>query len=248
MLKLNNMEYKLEILKELILLGAKHYPNITDPSESDILLNIGVAPTTTHIEKLSLMGLVKDASPLFGKNGGMWIGYSLSEEGFNSANNETLFNNYISELQQKPTNEISNSVRDLIVLSKESNINLNYKDDFIKTLEEIAICFDNECYIATISLSGKILETTLTEILQRNNIEIGERDMLGKLIRKIKDNKVNEYIDPALTEIAKVISYSRNSAIHHNEKIPIPSREQAIMVVFAMKDVVQRNLIRNDAD
>ncbi len=71
--------------------------------------------------------------------------------------------------------------------------------------------------------------------------------MLGKLIKLTKDNKVKEYLDPALSEIARVISYSRNSAIHHNEKIPIPSREQTIMVIFAMKDVVQRNLTRSNA-
>jgi hypothetical protein len=236
------MEYKLEILKKIIELGAKYYPEITDPSKSEFLISVGVAPVTAHIEKLSLMGLIKDASPVFGENGGMWIGYSLSDEGYKSANDENLFQNYISKLQEKPTNEISNSVRELIALAKEKEINTNYKDDFITTLNEIAICFDNECYIATIALSGKILEVTLTEILRRNNINIGEKLMLGMLIRKIKERNILEYIDPALPEIAKVISYSRNGAIHYNEKIPIPSREQAIMVIFAMKDVVQRNL------
>ena len=242
------MEYKLEILQEIIKLGEKFYPKITDPSESKFLLEIGVAPVTAHIEKLSLMGLVKDASPIFGKNGGMWIGYSLSDKGYECANNEEIFNEYISKLKEKPTNEISNSVRTLIELSKNSNINPNYKDDFIATLNEIAICFDNECYIATISLCGKILEITLTEIIKRNNIIVGERVMLGQLIKKIKENQIDEYLDPALPEISKVISYSRNSAIHYNEKIPIPSREQAIMVIFAMKDVVQRNISKNASD
>jgi len=241
------MEYKLEILKEIIKLGTKSYPKITDPSESELLLKVGVAPVTAHIEKLSLMGLIKDASPIFGKEGGMWIGFSLTDEGYECANDKEKFNEHISKLTEKPTNEISNSVRSLIDLSKNSNINPNYKDDFIATLNEIATCFDNECYIATISLSGKILEITLTEIIRRNNIEIGDRVMLGQLIRKIKDSEINEYLDPALPEISKVISYSRNSAIHYNEKIPIPSREQAIMVIFAMKDIVQRNLSKNNA-
>ncbi|GEM_PF-1440391 len=239
------MEYKLEILQEIIKLGANYYPKMTDPSESEILLEIGVAPVTAHIEKLSLMGLVKDASPIFGKKGGMWIGYSLSDKGYECAQDEKIFNEYISKLKEKPTNEISNSVRNLIELSKTSNTNPNYKDDFIATLNEIAICFDNECYIATISLCGKILEFALMEIVKRNNIEIREKAMLGQLINKIRESNINEYLDPALPEISKVISYSRNSAIHYDEKIPIPSREQCIMVIFAMKDVVQRNITNN---
>ncbi len=239
------MEYKLEILKSIVELGSSTYPNIADPSESEILKSSGVASVTSHIEKLSLMGLVQDAQPLFGKNGGMWIGYSLSEQGKDCADDPEKFKAIIAKFEKKPTNEVSNSVRSLVKLCEKSNINENYKDDFVKTLNEIAICFENDCYIATITVCGKILEICLIEILQRNDLEYNNRWMIGKLLSTVKEEINNEYIDPSLESVGKIISKSRNSVVHCNEKIPIPSRDQTIMVIFATRDVVSRNLTKS---
>ena len=52
----------------------------------------------------------------------------------------------------------------------------------------------------------------------------------------------NEYLDPTLTNIANIINESRITAVHAKERIPIPSRDQAVMVIFATRDVVRRNL------
>jgi len=51
-----------------------------------------------------------------------------------------------------------------------------------------------------------------------------------------------EYLDPTLTNVVNNINISRITAVHAKEKIPIPSRDQAIMVIFATRDVVRRNL------
>ncbi len=217
---------------------------MTDPSESEFLRNSGVAPVTAHIEKLSLIELIKDVVPLFGNNGGMWIGYTLSKKGLACGKDAGLLEEHLSGLVEKPINEVSKSVYDLIEVCRIKSINSNYKDDFIRTLEEIAICFQNECYIATITLCGKILEICLTDILQRNNIDTTNIKMIGNLIRKVKDNVPIQYIDPSLESLSNIISKSRNTAVHFNETIPIPSRDQAIMVIFATRDVVGRNLSR----
>ena len=55
------MSINLELVKEIIRLGTETTSSITDPSESKILIEAGVAPVTAHIEKLSLIELVKDA-------------------------------------------------------------------------------------------------------------------------------------------------------------------------------------------
>lgn len=68
--------------------------------------------------------------------------------------------------------------------------------------------------------------------------------MIGNLIRKIREKVPNEYMDQALEGTASIISKSRNTAVHFNEKIPIPSRDQAIMVIFATRDVISRNLTK----
>lgn len=235
------MKLNLEIAKEIVRLGAEKNAALTDPSESILLKNAGVAPVTAHIEKLSLAGLIKDVQPIFGKNGGMWIGYGLSEQGLACGKDERLLEKTLEGLFEKPISEVTKSVSDLVEMCKNKQINNNFKDDFIRTLEEIAVCFQNECYIATVSLCGKILEICITDVLQSNNIDTSNIRMLGNLIREARNRVPNRYFDPSLENIAKIISLSRNSAIHYNEIIPIPSRDETIMVIFAIRSVVTRH-------
>lgn len=236
------MKLNQDIIREIIRLGAENSSTIIDPSKSDLLKNAGVAPVTAYIEKLSLLELVKDAQPIFGKNGGMWIGYTLSEKGFKCGADKEYFEEVLSTLEENPINEVSQSVIDLVEICKKSAINPNYKDDFIKTLQEVSICFQHECFIATIALCGKLLEVCLKEILFRNDINSDNVFMLGNLIKKVKSDVPNEYLDPSLENLAGIISKSRNTAIHFGERVPIPSRDQAVMVIFATRDVMTRNI------
>jgi len=238
------MNLNFEIAKEIIRLGSENNGSMTDPSESDILRKSGVAPVTAYIEKLSLIGLITDAQPLIGKYGGMWIGYKLSGNGLECGKDKDLLEIALSRLIDKPINEVSKSVYDLVEFSKQKQISDNYREDFIETLEEIAICFQNECYIATISLCGKILEICLTHILQKNGVDTSNIKMIGNLIKKVREIVPTQYLDPAFNSIADIISKSRNTALHFQEKIPIPSRDQAIMVIFATRDVVNRHFSR----
>jgi len=236
------MKLNIDIIQEIIKHGTTKYPSLVDPSESYILKNAGVAPVTAHIEKLSLYELVKEAQPIFGKKGGMWIGYSLSDKGYKCGTDEEYLKEVLATFEEKPVNEVSQSVTDLADICKKSSINSNYKEDYIKTLQEISICFQHECFIATIALCGKLLEVCLKEILFRNNINSDSIFMLGNLIKKVKADVPNEYLDPALENLAGIISKSRNTAIHYGERVPIPSRDQAVMVIFATRDVVRRNI------
>lgn len=232
---------KQEVIQEIIKLGASN-SELTDPSLSTLLQDIGVATVTAYLEKLSLFGIVKDASPIFGQNGGMWIGYTLTDRGINCSEDKKQFDALISEINGKPINEISQSVLELVELCKNKDINIDYKETFVKTLEEIAICFQNNCYIATITLCGKILEICLIDLLKNHQIDVGVNQTLGSLLKKINENIPDKYLDPTLGSTASIISKSRNTAVHYNERIPIPSRDQALMVIFATRDVVNRYL------
>lgn len=230
-----------ELIREIIELGASN-SELTDPSLSSLLRDIGAATVTAYLEKLSLFGIVKDVSPIFGQNGGMWIGYTLTDKGKNCSIDKKLFENLLSEINGKPLNEISESILQLVESCKNKDINEDYKVTFIKTLEEIAICFQNDCYIATITLCGKILEICLIDLLKNHQIDVGNNQTLGSLLKKINENIPDKYLDPTLGSTASIISKSRNTAVHYNERIPIPSRDQALMVIFATRDVVNRYL------
>jgi hypothetical protein len=172
----------------------------------------------------------------------MWIGYTLSDKCRELAKSEADLRRAVAELTGGPRTEVSEAVSALLAESKQANINEMYREDFLKTLDEIRICFDEGCFIAAIALCGKILEVCLKETLSRHNVQSDPNAMIGGLIKSIKERVPSEYIDPALKNIVNIINMSRNTAIHAQERIPIPSRDQAVMVIFATRDVVRRNL------
>jgi hypothetical protein len=233
---------KFDIIKEIVSHGARSYPEVADPSTSELLSKAGVALVTTYIEQLSLVEITKNPTPMFGANGGMWIGYEITEKAKTLLNSDDALRDAVQDLIHEKTSEVSQSVRDLIEECKTKNINENYKVDFLQTLKEIAICFDNDCFIASIGLCGKILEVCLKEILIRNKVTFDPNAMVGSLIQKIRDKVPNEYVDPSLMNVTNIINTSRITSVHAKEKIPIPSRDQAIMVIFATREVVRRNL------
>jgi len=234
---------KFELIKSIVDAGAAcPAGHAVDPSLNPDLRDAGVALVTTYVEQLALLGIVGDPKPLFGKNGGMWIGYSLTERGRELAPSEVQLRRAVAEITGGPRTEVSESVAMLLEECRHAQINEIYRDDFLRSLEEIGICFDQGCFIATIGLCGKILEVCLKELLLRNDIRVDPNFMVGKLIKTIRERVVDEYLDPALLHVVNIINMSRITAVHANERIPVPSRDQAIMVIFATRDVVRRNL------
>lgn len=234
---------KYDLIKTIVDHGARFDQTETvDPSTSPNLLEAGVALVTTYIEQLSLLEIVRAPSPLFGAQGGMWIGYRLSERGRQLANSEPDLRRAVAELIGGPKTEVSEAVAELLAESTQAQINAVYREDFLTTLNEIRICFDDGCFMAAIGLCGKILEVCLKEILLRNDVQCDPNAMVGTLIKSIKERIPNEYLDPALSNVVNIINTSRITAVHSKERIPVPSRDQAIMVIFATRDVVRRNL------
>lgn len=232
-----------DLIKSIIDAGVQLDNGATvDPSTSADLRNAGVALVTTYIEQLSLVGIVSDPVPMFGSEGGMWIGYSITERGRQVAGSEDDLRRAVADLIGGPRTEVSEAIVMLQKECAEARINEVYRDDFLKTLDEIGICFDQGCFIAAIGLCGKILEVCLKELLIRNSIEFDPNFGVGQLIRRIRENVDHEYLDPTLMNVANIINTSRITAVHAKERIPVPSRDQTIMVIFATRDVVKRNL------
>ncbi len=232
-----------DLIKAIVEHGARFDPSETvDPSTCSHLRDAGLALVTTYIEQLSLLGVVRDPAPLFGAEGGMWIGYRLSVRGQELAASEVDLRRAVAELTGGPKTEVSEAVASLQAECCDAQINEVYRDDFLKTLDEIRICFDEGCFIAAIGLCGKILEVCLKEILLRHNVQCDPNAMVGTLIKSIRERIPHEYLDLTLQNVVNIINTSRITAVHAKEKIPVPSRDQAIMVIFATRDVVRRNL------
>jgi hypothetical protein len=217
--------------------------SVSDPSENEVLSEAGVALVTAHVEQLVLHGLIGDAVPIFGSQGGMWIGYKLTDRGREVSQDRAAVMAAIAPMTGGPANEVSEAVVNLLAECRESGgVSQSYRADFERTLQEIGTCFDHGCFIASISLCGKILEICLKEVLLRNGVEPEPRAMMGNLIGYIEAHLPNEYLDRSVRNVVNLINTSRTTAIHAAHEIPIPSRDQAVMVIFAMRDVVRRHL------
>lgn len=216
-----------------------------DPSLNEYLRTAGLGAVTVYIQHLSLLDIVRDPFPLFGADGGMWIGYRLSDRGRELAKSDEELRRVVAPLIGGPANEVSEAVALLQAECSNTELNEVYREDFLQTLDEIRICFDQECFIAVIALSGKILEVCLKELLMRHGVQPDPKAMIGSLIRTIRERLPHEYLDPSLLDIVNIVNASRIPAIHAKERIPVPSRDQAVMVVFATRDVVKRVLIRS---
>lgn len=238
-----------ELIRSIVQAGARCPAGDTvDPSTDAALRRAGVGVVTTYVEQLSLIGIVAAPTPLFGAGGGMWIGYSLTDRGRQLASSEAELQRAVAELTGGPKTEVSEAVALLQQECRGATLNEMYRDEFLKSIEEIRICFDEGCFIAAIGLCGKILEVCLKEVLLRNNIPFDPNSGVGTLIKAIRERVPNEYLDPTLMNVANIINTSRITAVHAKEKIPIPSRDQAIMVIFATRDVVRRNLSHERTD
>ena len=65
--------------------------------------------------------------------------------------------------------------------------------------------------------------------------------MIGTLLTKLREH--GDYVDPALGNVINVINQSRIPAVHAKRAIPIPSRDQAVMVVGAVLDMLRRTVL-----
>lgn len=136
---------------------------------------------------------------------------------------------------------------------KNSNINPEKKVDYVNTLKEMSDCFSVDCYNATISLCGKIIEIYLTELLNHFQIKIGlfinnriTTDLtLGQLYRLTKQLPVDEKTTYINSQNIELIKSFRNGTAHYNEKIPIPSKDQTEGIISFTLDALKRRISYN---
>jgi hypothetical protein len=117
-----------------------------------------------------------------------------------------------------------------------------YRDNLAATLQELRTCYAAGCFIATLFLAAKVLEFCLKIILTNSTVPPDKWKPLGlgKLIGCVRDNCVEVQLLDGLGAIANLINDNRNPAVHATERNPIPSKEQANMVIYAMADVMKR--------
>lgn len=116
------------------------------------------------------------------------------------------------------------------------------KDDLKNDLREMVVCLNADSFRACLAMAGVVLACVLKEFLARRHIDFGADSMVGRLIRAVEDS--GQYLDPSLKNksVRNLINVQRIIGVHAKERVPMPSRGQAIMVVCAVKDSLSRLL------
>ncbi len=113
-------------------------------------------------------------------------------------------------------------------------------DDLFNDLREMLICFNAQAYRGCLALAGVVLERIIKYSLNKNKIEYDNSWMVGKLIKELEKT---QYIDPSMKNVWNIINIQRIIGVHAKEKISIPSKDQTAMVIFAIKDIINRCFI-----
>lgn len=116
--------------------------------------------------------------------------------------------------------------------------NLPFREEIKHDLYELQQCLGICAYRAALALCGRLLEICLKLICTMNGIEFSDKWMVGQLISKITQSGI--YLDPSLESVWQIVNQQRIIAVHTKAMSPIPSREQAFMVSFAVIDLLKR--------
>ncbi len=216
-----------------------------EANEDENVRSLGNAAIANSLESLGKHGLVADVQPTFSQYGAGFA-YRVNQEIANELSSDELLSQRIESLFGVPSTETSETIAKLIEKCENVKVNVTYGEDLISTLKELKSCFSFDCYIACMALSGKILEMCFKQLMNDERIEFKPKTMLGGLIEKLEEHQKGNpqrYFDQSLFGIGRIIINHRNGAIHTNENIPVPSREQTIMVIHAIADTVNRIIV-----
>ena len=213
----------------------------TEANADDKIRDAGNASIANSLEFLGKHQIVIDVQPSFGSFG-LGFTYRIKQNLVNELNDDDSILKFILNLFE-PQDETSKTIAELIDNCLKEEINNVYKDDFIASLNELKICYNNKCFIACLSLSGKILEICLKQLLIDNSIKFDDNLMIGQLLNMLTQERIERYLDQSLKEVAAIINKSRIPAVHAKEKIPVPSREQAAMVIYGVVDTINRTIL-----
>ena len=114
------------------------------------------------------------------------------------------------------------------------------KEDLKNDLREMLICLNANAFRGCLAMAGVVLERLLKEFLSKRSISFQKDWMVGRLLGAVENS--GQYVDPSLKNVWNLINAQRVIGVHAKERIPIPSRDQALMVIFAVKEAVNQML------
>lgn len=106
-----------------------------------------------------------------------------------------------------------------------------------RSYEEVLRCYEQSCFVASIVMCGKIVETILADSYCRKFDKDARTDRLPGIADMIKDLKKTGFQFPAgLSERMDAISKHRNLAVHG--AVTVPTQDEARSTIYLVKDAL----------
>lgn len=115
-----------------------------------------------------------------------------------------------------------------------------FHKDVVSDIREMVDCANSGNHRASLTMAGRVLEQILNQLLSDNEISIDPNFGIGQKIGLAR--KADVYLDPAMMDIWNIINKQRIAGVHAKEAVPIPSKDQVMMVIHAIKDCLSRIL------
>jgi hypothetical protein len=222
--------------------------SLTEANVDPQIRALGNARLAHLLEVMGGKELITNVQPTLG-TGGIGFAYQIPSDWVTSSNSREAVSARVdaifapTQVGRDSLSETEETISKLLVEVRQTEINLVYRDDLLASLNELSVCFTNECYIACLALSGKLLEICLKQVMLNKAIDFDDSWMIGRLLQELEHVQNRPYFDQSLPLMARIINKSRIPAVHAIENIPVPSREQAKMVISAVVDTMQRTLL-----
>ena len=113
-------------------------------------------------------------------------------------------------------------------------------EDVLHDLEEMVETAKIGAFRACLAMAGRVLEQVLNHMMIKHKLELDEQMGLGKKIKLLNIGKV--YVDPGVLDCSNLINHQRIIGVHAIKNIEIPSEDNAAMVMFGIKDLVNRSI------
>jgi hypothetical protein len=145
--------------------------------------------------------------------------------------------------RQQPTDPTLERIHELATNLGDSALPIGpeYREDAAESIRELRRCFQEQCYLSTLVMAGRLLEVCLRQRCRDASVVTQDDWSVGTLMKRLDEQGLSP--DPTLHNVANVINRFRIVSAHARGEV-YPSEDQVRMVIHAAVDLLVKTFLR----
>lgn len=152
-------------------------------------------------------------------------------------------------IREASTDQVQDKIDQVMKRVGESRMQEDIKNAISCSINEIGICMKNECFIASIALTGRVFEACLKQLLAINGQSISQLknegiNALWRMVENSRSNSISSDLHISETWL-DILCYYRNMNVHDQTNRglpPVPSENQATAALNICMDLLDRTM------